>query len=354
MSRMLQALKNLESRTARPTSVGGPPARSAANSAPPPVHDPLPDSAAAQTADPPIDEDAPRVLTRPVRRSEPPAMVPQCPSVVVEMAAAPEGPAVAPVFVSEAAAPFVTPPLEREGDARVEAPIPRIVAALSEHRPIALRRAQPRFSGQNVSPLERSIHRLLGDPVRARPLVDLAERLHRDADQTVSKTLLVVGVGPGSSTHETLLYTAAILAERMGRVLLMDADLARRPLSEGLEFGHETGLSELLGNRETPRERCRPCALAGLSLLPAGLLRNVDLATAGPRAEEVLRQLAAEFSLVLIDGGRSGDLAATTLARLADATYFVVQLGTVEASQAQAALRDFRAAGARVLGCIAT
>ncbi len=68
----------------------------------------------------------------------------------------------------------------------------------------------------------------------------------------------------------------------------------------------------------------------------------------------MLQTLESEYRLVLIDGGRTSELAAATLARLSDATYFVIRLGQTEASLAQAAVRDFRAAGARVLGCIAT
>jgi Mrp family chromosome partitioning ATPase len=60
------------------------------------------------------------------------------------------------------------------------------------------------------------------------------------------------------------------------------------------------------------------------------------------------------YGLVLIDGGQAGSELSAVLARQADATYLVVELGAVEASQAQAALRDLRAAGGRVLGCIAT
>jgi Mrp family chromosome partitioning ATPase len=202
--------------------------------------------------------------------------------------------------------------------------------------------------------MEHAVHRMLSDPHRAQPFEQLAERLLRDAEQTHSKTLLLVGVGEESSTHETLVHAAALLAEKKGSVLIIDADLARRPLSEGLEYGQERGVAELVQGDDAHRQRCLPTALAGLSVLPAGLVRHVDLSTAATRMEELLRKTASEFSLVLLDGGRTGDLPAATLARLTDATYFVVQLGAVEASQAQAALRDFRAAGARVLGAIAT
>jgi Mrp family chromosome partitioning ATPase len=68
----------------------------------------------------------------------------------------------------------------------------------------------------------------------------------------------------------------------------------------------------------------------------------------------VVQTLEARYRLVLIDGGRTSDPAAATLARLSDATYFVVRLGETGVAAAQAAVSDFRAAGARVLGCIAT
>jgi Mrp family chromosome partitioning ATPase len=195
----------------------------------------------------------------------------------------------------------------------------------------------------------------LSDPVGSQPQIQLAERLRRDADQTDSQTLVLVGVGQQSATHETLLFAATLLAESApGKVLLIDADLARRPLSEALDYGQQPGLAELLRGDESWGDRYCPTAVANLSFLPAGLLRHADLSTAGPRLEQLLQLFSAGFSYVLLDAGQTSDLAASVLARLADATYFVVQLGTVETNEAQAALRDFRAAGARVLGCIAT
>ena len=91
-----------------------------------------------------------------------------------------------------------------------------------------------------------------------------------------------------------------------------------------------------------------------MTFLPAGTQRLADLTSAADRWSRGLGELANDFDLTLIDGGRTGDPAVAALARLADATYVVVQLGVVEASAAQAALRDLRASGARVLGCIAT
>jgi Mrp family chromosome partitioning ATPase len=209
-------------------------------------------------------------------------------------------------------------------------------------------------TSRSACEIERLVRRTLSDPVRATPLVALVDRLRQDMQQTAAKTLTFVGVGQ-STTHEALLYAATLLAEQgSGKVLLVDADLSRRRLTEALEYEQERGLSEQLGDESSAGDVCRPTAVEKLSFLSAGLSKGLDISAAGSRWGRILGQLTAGFDCVLIDVGRTSDPAASTLARIADAAYLVVQLGTVETSEAQAALADFRAAGARVLGCIAT
>ena len=210
-------------------------------------------------------------------------------------------------------------------------------------------------SGRKPGSLERQVQRMLGDTERSQPLVQLADRLRREAEQSASKTLMLVGVGAQSSIHEMLVQIAALLAERHGEhVLLIDADLARRGLSEGLEQGRTSGLAEGLRSNKPLRDRYQATALAGVSVLPAGRGQPGDLLAEARRLEEILHEAAGQYSLVLVDGGRSVDRSAGLLGRLADLVYFVVQLGAVETSEAVLALAEFRAASARVVGCIAT
>jgi len=195
---------------------------------------------------------------------------------------------------------------------------------------------------------------MLSDPVRSKPLFELAARLRQDMQQTAAKTLTLVGVGQ-SATHAALLYAATLLAEQgNGKVLLVDGDVGRRVLTDALEFGRERGLSELLENDRRADDVCRPTAIEKLMFLPAGLSPRLDSSKAGAQCDKLWQQLTAGFECVLIDAGRASDAEASTLARTADATYLVVQLGMVETSDAQKALGNFRAAGVRVLGCIAT
>jgi Mrp family chromosome partitioning ATPase len=270
-------------------------------------------------------------------------------------------PAIAKTEIAEPEPPFTVPP-------KVDPPaVPRRVDVTTQEFGFGVSLSLPSIEiparpkppealpTRPACALERAVRRTLRDPGRAPPLQEMAERLQRDIAHNECKTLVFVGVGPVSSTQETILYAATLLAEREQEcVLLVDADAARQALTIGVEYDNQRGLTELLGNDDPPRSYCQLTAVGRLSFLPVGLARHADLSTAGPRLEQVVERLTTEFSCLLIDGGRTGDLAATALARQAAATYLVVQLGAVETSEAQAALRDFRAAGARVLGSIAT
>jgi Mrp family chromosome partitioning ATPase len=195
--------------------------------------------------------------------------------------------------------------------------------------------------------------RTLADSARAKPLRDLVDRLKRDMAQTAARTVAFVGATEGSITHETILLAATLLAQRpSGKVLIIDGDASRRSLSEALEYGRDAGFAEWLRGSGTSLTAVRLTATENLSFIPNGLSQASDPLPSG-RLGQVFEDLSDNFACVLVDCGRVGDAGASALACVADATYLVVQLGTVETSAAQAALAQLRAAGARVLGCIA-
>lgn len=300
MARMLQALKNLEARTPRPA--GGMLAHLAEPAAPKPRE--------ARPTPEPTPPPKPESTPKPAGQAPPP------PATTLRPAPSAE---------------------------------PDVVARLLDARD-----SSPKAAQRAPSQLESVIRRTLSDPARLPPIRQMADRLLADARHSASRTLLLAGVGQASTTHEALLYAGALLAEPAGSVLLVDADIQRRTLTKGLECSDAIGLGELLASRDSPRSLCQPTSVGGLSLLPAGRIQAANLSAAGSRLGELLHELAGDFKLVLVDGGRTAELSAATLARLTDATYLVVKLGAVEAAEAQVALRDLRAAGARVLGCIAT
>lgn len=209
--------------------------------------------------------------------------------------------------------------------------------------------------------------RLLGDPLRSRPLLALAERLACDRQAHGCRSQWLVAVGPSQGVEEVALGVAACLAESSdlaaGSVLLVDADLGRRRLSQALGCGDQPGLAECLLGGMPASGLCRPTGLAHLSFLPAGqtasgrLLEGIagTLATAaGGLGASGWQALVSSFGVVLLGGGTTEDPWAGALAQLAEATYVVVELGCIDESTARAVVDRLRQQGARVLGCIAT
>lgn len=344
MARMLQALKNLEARSAWPAakpSVLSHLAEKAKPLEPASLPPALPPPTPAPVAKALAAEPAPPV--------EPPAIPPPLPPALAHLAAS--------VLFTAPAAIVV------RSEERFDAPaLDPVIVNTSFPRESAELPAPPAPQKRIVGPTgtrpptgaERAVRRTLGEPHRRQPLADLASRLRRDAHKTGSHTLLLVGIGLQSATHETALHVATLLAEEGARVLLVDGDQSRRQLSAELDDLQERGLSNLSSTAEVAEHWLQPTAVQGLTFLPAGTERFSNLAESASDLARVFGQLAAGFDLTLVDGGRTGDPALSTLATLCDATYVVIQLGAVQATEAQQALRELRASGARVLGCIAT
>jgi Mrp family chromosome partitioning ATPase len=314
MARMLQALKNLEARSAWPPAGAGLLAHLAESPAPVAPRTPNPPK-----ADPPKPEPPP---------PEPPKLEPK-----VEVPAPPLPPEPAPPIFE---APAALPPL---------------AAPAFQPTPDPLPPARP--TTRPPTGVERAVRRTLGEPHRRQPLADIAARLRQDAHQTGSRTLVLLAIGGGSSTHDAALHLAALLVDEGGKILLIDGDPARRQLSADMDQLQACGLSDLATAGVRPSELIQPTAFAGLGFLPAGSQRFADLRTAADPLARAFGQFAADFDLVLLSAGRVDDPGAAVLARMCDAAYVLVELGAVEAGQAQRSLRELRGAGARVLGCIA-
>ena len=95
-----------------------------------------------------------------------------------------------------------------------------------------------------------------------------------------------------------------------------------------------------------------PTSFPNVAFLPTGR-GNVKIAGAEETLASLIPRFEAEFPLVLIDGGQASGPLLTPLARSCEATYFVIRLGATDAKEAQRTLTNFRAAGARVMGCVA-
>jgi len=322
MAQMLQALKNLESRTSRP-SAG--PAKAKAESPP----------AATYPRTPIVEPESPAPgsvnfqLTRAVSLV-PPVAAPSPAETIESLNSLVTG--LAGLETGRHDHLFASPP------ASTIAPSPP---------------AQNPPAGPAITDIERTVRRTLADSARSKPLRDLVDRLQGDMAQTAAKTVALVGVTEESATHQAVLLASTLLAQRrVGKLLMVDGDASRRSLSEALEYGRDAGFAELLRGSGMSLTSVRMTATENLSFIPNGSSPAGDALPSG-RLGQVFEDFSDNFACVLVDCGRVSDADASALACVADATYLVVQLGTVETSVAQSALARLRAAGARVLGCIA-
>jgi len=367
MSRLLQALKNLEARPPTKTTSGRGLLAHLADKYRSPSPDP-PQS----THSHPSDAGRPSPIT-PQPHDNPlaylsaglPTIQVQTPPAAPEVSAPEVCP---PPPLSNHFAPAVAPPppatavTDAESTLRAMQELLDKVAPPDNAGPVAppVPPSEPRATVRPAPPLrqptllERAIRRTLAEPQRSEPFRQLADRLKADLDQVAGRSILIAGVGPASETHEVILQAAAILAEAGEPILVIDGDSSRRTLTSQLELREGTGLAELAHGEEPDSDPICATSFDNLSVLPLGKVRLPDPAAVANRLAAIVQSLEESYRLVIIDGGHTGERAAPALARLCDATYFVVRLGETEAAHAQSALRDFRAAGARLLGCIAT
>ena len=347
MARMLQALKNLEARSSKTTSGRDLLAHLAENppESPAPtatqVMPPIEAAPVAIVPDAKVDEPQP-AIARPTRRAEATALAREIESIPAfeKWPAADKNPTAPPTrddvaFTEQSIAPLRRPP--REESARPS------------------RKLRPLVAGRNPSSLERQVRRTLSD------------RSSRAAAGTACRS---TAARCGAYREQN----AALCRHRCGKPDARGAALCRRAIGgQARRRGaahrrrrvapladRRPGAGANAGNRRIAARRRR-----GARALPArGAARIVAAAGGTPAACRTVGggtaaggSSAARGREPLAGAHRRRPLrrpGRDALARLADATYFVVQLGAVETSEAQAALRDFRAASARVLGCIAT
>lgn len=181
-----------------------------------------------------------------------------------------------------------------------------------------------------------------------------------------SKIIVMASPGRGDGRTSASLLLARSLAERGERVLLVDADLKRRGITNVLRLNSNpgvvdaalapVGLSELVvpGTGSRPEGSSASPNELPFDVLPAGSDR-ADPYTILHRAE--LRSLLAEargrYSIIVIDTPPLAEVDdALAFVADADATVVIVREGQTSDSALQAALRRLQLANARIVGAV--
>ncbi|MGV3606865.1 MAG: hypothetical protein ACO1RA_10700 [Planctomycetaceae bacterium] len=205
-----------------------------------------------------------------------------------------------------------------------------------------------------VSEIERSVRTELYEPDTLSQYQQMATKLRQEVVSTSGRSMLLTGCA-GSVSRDLLLHLALLYGDEGEKVLVVDADLGQHPLSRALLSTHDGRLEQALRRLLRPTaylQRVMPLASSGVSLLA---LQAADVSTTElgsmQREWELLKH---RFTMILVDGGTVPTAALRILGQLCDATFMVVSLGTTDAMAAKQHVEYLQSAGANVLGCLAT
>lgn len=339
MSRMLQALKNLEAREAN-----APPAVPAAPPAEVQGHESLISKLAfADNALAWLAADTGGSVAFPAKPSEPAAALPTTSYELLE----PTARSAAPVYGEPPLTTFPvisvasTPAMEQESAYHSALDVTRDEAAAKAPAPI-------------FSTLERLVRKQLYEPEVLPLFQQMVARLGQDVAVKAGRAILLTAC-EGTHCGDLLMHLAMLWADEGEKVLVVDGNVAAHRLTRELLSQQEGRLETALRRQVRPTglvPRVLPLATTGVSLLA---LHGVDLSSQEPASlQREWESLKKRYTTILIDGGSSQVTALKMLGQLSDATYMVIHLGVTESQAAKQHVSYLQSIGANVQGCLAT
>jgi capsular exopolysaccharide synthesis family protein len=167
-------------------------------------------------------------------------------------------------------------------------------------------------------------------------------------------TLMVANAGAAEGKTPIAANLAIVYAQQGKQVILLDGDLRHPHLHSLFATENQKGLANMIaGSPSMTGIGDGVKDVDGLTLIPSGAAANVS--TGWMDAEKwalVLSKLHQPENLVIVDAASSETADAQTLASSVDGVLLVIRAGQTPADSAQATLRRFQLAGAKVLGVV--
>src|SRR6516164_8683630 len=169
------------------------------------------------------------------------------------------------------------------------------------------------------------------------------------------QALLVTSPQPNEGKTCTTMNLAMALAQRGGRVLIIDGDLRKPGVARHLGLDNGVGLSSLLTGAHSVEQALRKWELVpNLWVLPAGPTPpNPAELLSSPTMEEVMRGLRLHFDHLVVDSPPLLVVTdATQLSTLVDGVILVVESGATVRGALVRAQRVLESAGGKILGAV--
>lgn len=201
---------------------------------------------------------------------------------------------------------------------------------------------------------------LIDDTNRFSALLEAYSSIRAAIDFSLPRSSNVIQL-TSSQANEGKSTTAVILAELFAslgrRTLLIDGDLRRPSVATLLEIERpKVGVVEVVLGHVELEDALIKGVHPNLEILPMGEIPpNPSEIWASKEFRQFIERCRAEYSLVIFDSCPVMGIAdAPMLARMVDATIFVLEANSLPFSRARAAIRRLNAAGANTVGAILT
>lgn len=168
--------------------------------------------------------------------------------------------------------------------------------------------------------------------------------------------MLITSAQPSEGKTTSAIAIATSFARMNKRVLIIDADMRRPSLHKQIGYSNERGLSTLLTSRDAVSSVTMPSGTDGLTFVPSGPIppSPTELIST-PRMEEILRQAASAYDVVIVDSPPILGLAdAPALSALVDGVVFIVEADRSRRGALKTALRRLRSMRPVLLGAVLT
>ncbi|MEN0128922.1 MAG: polysaccharide biosynthesis tyrosine autokinase, partial [Brevundimonas sp.] len=197
----------------------------------------------------------------------------------------------------------------------------------------------------------------LKDPTS--PLAEAYRRLQTnlrflDAEGTL-RSMVITSAVPQEGKSTTAMSLAQAVAEKVDRVLLIDADLRRPTVARFLGLEGSAGLTSVLIGSATLEDVVQPWGTSGLDILAAGEIPpNPSQLIDSAAMAAVVAAAVERYDLVIIDTPPLLPVAdAAILTHFTDGALVVAGCRRVRRPQLQGALEALDTVGGRVLGVVA-
>ncbi|MBX3413847.1 MAG: CpsD/CapB family tyrosine-protein kinase [Pirellulales bacterium] len=183
----------------------------------------------------------------------------------------------------------------------------------------------------------------------------LRDRILSQLPRGGAAALLFASADRQSGTTTTAIHLAAVLAEvTAGDVLVVDADGRDGDLAQRLNIDAAHGLADVLAGRVGWQEAVVRIPPGCVQVLASCAKRVPAAAELPSRLSAFLGEVKRRYRAVIVDGGMASSAEATHWPGVCDGVYLCVEFEETSTKSAAEAVSLLRRAGGRVLGCVAT